>query len=232
MNQQNWVTCYANWVVNHPWRVMLLAILVVMSVASGAKHLTFSNSYRIFFSADNPQLVAFDTLEKSYTKNDNVMFIITPKKGDVISSETLEMIRQLSNDAWQMPYSIRVDSLTNFQHTEAYDDDLIVQDLVMEDEPLDQAALNKIRQVALNEPLLVNRLISENAGVSGVNVTVHLPGIDEVTEIPEVVAFTRDLAQQYRERYPDIEIRLNGLVFMNNAFARSEERRVGKECRL
>ena len=223
MNQQNWITRYANWVVNHPWRVMLLAILVVMAVASGAQHLTFSNSYRIFFSADNPQLVAFDTLEKSYTKNDNVMFIITPKEGDVISGETLEMIRQLSHDAWQMPYSIRVDSLTNFQHTEAYDDDLIVQDLVMEDEPLDQAALDKIRQVALNEPLLVNRLISKNAGVTGVNVTLQLPGIDEVTEIPEVVAFTRELAQQYQDKYPDIEIRLNGLVFMNNAFAEASQ---------
>ncbi len=223
MNQQNWVTHYANWVVNHPWRVMLLAILVVMAVASGAQHLTFSNSYRIFFSADNPQLVAFDTLEKSYTKNDNVMFIITPKEGDVISGETLEMVRQLSHDAWQMPYSIRVDSLTNFQHTEAYDDDLIVQDLVMEDEPLDQAALDKIRQVALNEPLLLNRLISENAGVTGINVTLQLPGIDEVTEIPEVVAFTRELAQQYRDKYPDIEIRLNGLVFMNNAFAEASQ---------
>ena len=223
MNQQNWITRYANWVVSHPWRVMLLAILVVMAVASGAQHLTFSNSYRIFFSADNPQLVAFDTLEKSYTKNDNVMFIITPKEGDVINSETLEMIRQLSHDAWQMPYSIRVDSLTNFQHTEAYDDDLIVQDLVMEDEPLDQAALDKIRQVALNEPLLINRLISKNAGVTGVNVTLQLPGIDEVTEIPEVVAFTRELAQQYQDKYPDIEIRLNGLVFMNNAFAEASQ---------
>lgn len=223
MNQQNWVTRYANWVMNHPWWVVMLAILVVMAVASGAKHLTFSNSYRIFFSADNPQLVAFDTLEKSYTKNDNVMFIITPKEGDVVSAETLEMIRQLSHDAWQMPYSIRVDSLTNFQHTEAYEDDLIVQDLVMEDEPLDQAALDKIRQVALNEPLLINRLISKNAGVTGVNVTLQLPGIDEVTEIPEVVAFTRELAQQYRERYPDIEIRLNGLVFMNNAFAEASQ---------
>ncbi len=223
MNQQNWITHYANWVVNHPWRVILLAILVVMAVASGVQHLTFSNSYRIFFSADNPQLVSFDTLEKSYTKNDNVMFIITPKEGDVISSETLEMVRQLSHDAWQMPYSMRVDSLTNFQHTEAYDDDLIVQDLVMEDEPLDQAALDKIRQVALSEPLLVNRLISKSAQVTGVNVTLQLPGIDEVTEIPEVVAFTRELAQQYRDKYPDIEIRLNGLVFMNNAFAEASQ---------
>ncbi len=223
MNQKTWVTRYASWVVNHPWWVMMLAILVVMAVASGAKHLTFSNSYRVFFSADNPQLLAFDALEKSYTKNDNVIFILTPKNGDVITEHTLKVIQQLTTDAWQMPYSTRVDSITNFQHTEAFEDDLIVQDLVMEDEPLNQAARDKIRRVALQEPLLLNKLISAKGDVTGVNVTLQLPGIDPVTEVPEVVNFTRELAQQYRDQYPDIEIRLSGLVFMDNAFAEASQ---------
>ncbi|MCF6219283.1 MAG: MMPL family transporter [Gammaproteobacteria bacterium] len=223
MNQQTWVTRYASWVVNHPWWMIMLAILVVVAVASGAKHLTFSSSYRVFFSADNPQLMAFDALEKSYTKNDNVMFIITPQAGDIITNETLEVIRQLTTDAWQMPYSTRVDSITNFQHTEANEDDLVVQDLVMEDEPLDQAARDKIRHIALQEPMLVNRLISSRGDVAGVNVTVQLPGIDPVKEVPEVVSFTRELAQQYRDQYPTIEIRLSGAVFMDNAFSEASQ---------
>lgn len=223
MNQQTWITRYATWVVNHPWWVLMIAILVVMAMASGAKHLTFSNSYRVFFSEDNPQLKAFDALEKSYTKNDNAMFIITPKDGDVFTPETLEVIRQLTKDAWQTPYSTRVDSITNFQHTEAYDDDLIVQDLVMDGTPLNQAALDKIRQVALNEPMLVNRLISTKGDVTGINVTIQLPGINEVSEVPEVIAFVRNMAQQYRDEYPDIEIRLNGVAFMNNAFSEAAQ---------
>jgi len=223
MNQQTWLTRYAAWVVNHPWWVLMIAILVVMAVASGAKHLTFSNSYRVFFSEDNPQLKAFDALEKSYTKNDNALFILSPKDGTVFSPETLKAIRQLTNDAWQTPYSTRVDSISNFQHTEADEDDLIVQDLVMEDESLNPAALSRIRQIALNEPMLLNRLISTKGDVAGVNVTIQLPGINEVTEVPEVVAFVRNLAQQYRDDYPNIEIRLNGMVFMDNAFSEAAQ---------
>ncbi len=223
MDKENWITRYTNWLMLNPWKVMIFAILAVMLVASGAKNLTFSNSYRVFFSVDNPQLTAFDTLEKSFTKNDNAMIILTPKDGNVFTSQTLEVIRQLTNNAWQIPFSNRVDSITNFQHTEADEDDLIVQDLVMEDQVLDQPSLDKIRHVALNEPMLVNRLISKNGDVAGINITLQFPGISQVTEVPQVISAVRELAEKYREQYPEIEIRLNGMAFMNNAFSEAAQ---------
>ncbi len=223
MPQQTLAARYTNWVVHHPWRVILLAILVVMAMASGAQNLTFSNSYRVFFSDDNPQLKAFDALERSYTKNDNAMILITPKDGDVFTKETLEVIRNITEASWQTPYSTRVDSISNFQHTQAFDDDLIVQDLIMEETPLDSTSLKHIRTIALNEPLLVNRLISPSGEVAGINITVQIPGINPVTEVPEIISFVRELAQQYRDDYPNLEIRLNGMTFMNNAFAEAAQ---------
>jgi len=214
------VTRYAWWVMKHPWVVILLALLVVFAAASGGRLLAFSTSYTEFFSEDNPQLLAFEALEKTYTKNDNVMFILSPKNGDVFTGENLGIVQQLTEQAWQTPYSIRVDSLSNFQHTEAIEDDLMVADLVPQDEPLDLA---KIRQVALNEPLLQNRLISDRGHVTGVNVTVQLPGINPVVEVPEVVSFARQLAQQIRDDYPEMEVRLGGMVMMNNAFSEASQ---------
>ena len=40
----------------------------------GAKNLFFNNDYRIFFSPDDPRLQAFENLQNTYTKNDNVLF--------------------------------------------------------------------------------------------------------------------------------------------------------------
>ena len=47
--------------------------------------LNFSASYRVFFSPDDPQLLALESLENTYSKNDNVIFMIVPDDRDATS---------------------------------------------------------------------------------------------------------------------------------------------------
>ena len=157
-----------------------------------------------------------------YTKNDNVMFVLAPKDGNAFSKETLEAIKILTEKAWQTPYSIRVDSLANFQNTEAEGDDLLVRDLIDEEIELTDDNRKKIKRVALSEPMLLNRLVSDRTHVTGINVTVQLPG-EKMSEVPEIVAFSRNLAAEIEAQYPQIDIYLSGMVFMNNAFAEASQ---------
>ncbi|MDQ1362761.1 MAG: uncharacterized protein QG652_621, partial [Pseudomonadota bacterium] len=196
----------------------IATLLLIAVLAAGAGRLAFTNDYRVFFSEDNPQLLAFENLQNTYTKNDNVMFVITPKDGKVFTTGTLAAVRDITKQGWQIPYSIRVDSVTNFQHTRAEEDDLIVDDLVPDPETLSTEDLEQIKKVALAEPMLINRLVSEDAAYTGVNVVVQLPGVDQMKETPEVVTFVRKMRDEMLHKYPDIEIRLVGMVMMNNAF--------------
>jgi len=79
--------------------------------------------------------------------------------------------------------------------------------------------LENIREVAVNEPLLVNRIVSPSGHVTAVNVIIQLPGIDPAAEGPEVVSFSRNLASRLTDRFPDLEVYLTGIVFLNNAFS-------------
>lgn len=222
MSENTTVIRYAQWITRHPWLVIFATILIVMTAASGGKNLAFKTDYRVFFSADNPQLLAFEALEATYTKNDNVMFILAPKDGNAFGKETLEAVKALTEKAWQTPYSIRVDSISNFQNTEAEGDDLLVMDLVDEELELNEQSQGKIRRVALSEPMLLNRIISDRAHVTGVNVTVQLPG-EKLSEVPEIVAFARNLSAEIKNQYPHLDIYLSGMVFMNNAFAEASQ---------
>ena len=215
---------YGQWVVNHPWIAILISIILVFAAASGGRFLGFTTDYRVFFDKANDDLVAFESLERMYTKNDNVMFIVSPKDGNVFTPETLSIIQEITQDSWQVPYSIRVDSISNFQGTRAEGDDLTVRDLVPEDQTFDNSTLEKIKQIAINEPLLKRRLISETGHVTGVNVTVQLPGINPMAEVPEIVGFVREMANRYMEKYPSVEIRLSGMVMMNNAFSEASQK--------
>jgi len=123
----NFEQAFSNKVIQ--WRVpiIILCLVLVALSATGGKLLNFTTNYRVFFSEDNPQLLAFDALEKTYSKNDNVMLVLAPKSGNVFTPETLALVEGLTEKSWQTPFSTRVDSLRNFQHTEAEEDDLIVR---------------------------------------------------------------------------------------------------------
>lgn len=213
-----------HWVLKYRWVIILASLSLVGIAAIGTKNLYFTTNYRVFFSEDNPQLMAFEALEKTYTQNDNLLFVLVPENGDVFTRKTLKAIRDFTERAWQIPYSTRVDSITNFQHTEAEGDELIVRDLVPETRGLTEQDLQAIRETALDEPLLRNRLISVDGDVTGINVTVHLPRIDESSETPEVVSAGRTLAREIEQAYPHISVRLTGMAMMNNAFSESSKK--------
>lgn len=215
---------YTEWILKWRYLVILVSLLIVGLIGSGAPNLMpFSSDYRVFFSEDNPQLNAFENLQNTYTKDDNVMFVISPNNENIFTPENLAAIQDITKQAWQIPHSIRVDSITNFQHTYAEEDDLIVDDLVTETESMTEDDLSYAKQVALNEPMLAKRLISENAAHTGVNVTIQLPGKDQMTENPETVAYARKILAEAKARYPETEFRLAGMSMMNNAFPEASE---------
>lgn len=213
---------FGDWVIRFRWGIILFTIVLVFAAASGARFLGFSTDYRVFFSKDNPQLVAFETLQNTYTKNDNIMFAVEPKDGNVFSRETLAIIEEITKASWQIPFSIRVDSVTNFQYTWADGDDLVVQDLVDNAESFTDEQLVKIQGIALAEPLLLNRLITDKSNITGVNVTINRPQ-KAITETPEVVAFAREIRDRIQKKYPKINIYLTGVLLMDNAFNEAGE---------
>ncbi len=205
------------WTVRHRWQVILAMLLMVATAGSGIRFLTFNNDLRVFFSEQNPQLQALERLEATYNKIDNVLFVIAPRDGNVFTRETLKAIGELTEAAWQTPYSVRVDSLSNFQHSRAEGDELIVEDLVEHAGRLSDPDLARIRDIALTEPSLANRLVSAAGHVSAINVTIPMPGAS-MAEVPKVTAFVRQLAKNFRERHPDIDIYLTGAIMFDNGF--------------
>jgi predicted RND superfamily exporter protein len=209
---------YFNALVKGRWAIIIVTLIIAGVLSSGARFLSFTNDYRIFFSDDNPQLLALDRLQNTYTKDDTVLFIITPKDGNVFTTQTLTSIEELTYSAWDIPYTQRVDSLQNFQHSYSDNDELIIQDLYVDASSLSEEQLSTIETIALSEPLLKNRLISANRQVTGLQVTTQLPGINEQGEFPEVANYARKLARELEAKDPNLTIRLTGGVMMGNAF--------------
>jgi predicted RND superfamily exporter protein len=212
---------FAKTIVTRPWLMIFLCLIVVMAIGYGGKNLQFNTNYRVFFAEENPQLAAFDEIERVYIKTDNILFTVKPEQGDVFQPHVLKMLQELTAESWKLPYSQRVDSITNFQHSYAEEDDLTVGDLVeKKGSRLTQAETDHIKTIALNEPLLVGKVLSRDATTTGINVLINLPG-KNLEEVPKAANAARALVEKYKTKYPNIEIRPSGMVFMNNAFMES-----------
>jgi predicted RND superfamily exporter protein/outer membrane lipoprotein-sorting protein len=208
---------FGRWVIKFRWWIICITILFVCIATYGIRYITFNNDTRVFFSDKNPQLQAFESLENTYNKITNVLFVIAPKDGDVFSRETLAAVEDLTKDSWHIPFSSRVNSITNFQHIEANGDDILIEDLVQNAHNFSDDDIEIVKEVALKEPELVNNLISPSGHVTGVSVNIMLPG-ESMTEVSEVTSSSRQLIREFNEKYPQIELYLTGSVIIDNAF--------------
>ena len=216
MNINSVLSNLSHYSLNHKWRVVIICTLVSFLTATGAARLVPASDYRVFFSADNPQRLAYEELGREFTKNDNILLVIEPADGQVFKADFLNLIHQTTERLWQLPYVIRVDSISNFQHSHANGDTLIVEDLY---QPNQKADLAELEQIALDEPQLINRLISAQANITGINISVLLPGKNPMTETPAIVNAVRQLGSELEQQYPGLKTYLTGVIMLNNAFA-------------
>ena len=121
---ENW----GQFVIRFKRPVLVLSLLLAIGLGSQGK-MEFDGDYHVFFSESNPELEAFDALQEKYTKDDNIILVLAPSDKNIFTRENLTAIEALTAEAWNTPYSSRVDAVTNFQYTRAVGDDLYVDDL-------------------------------------------------------------------------------------------------------
>jgi len=214
---EQFVPGYTRRIIRWRWWVVIVCLLVAAVAGYGLRNFSFTADYKVYFSKDNAELVAFKKFEDTYTNSENILFVLQPKDKNIFTRETLETVRLLTEKAWQIPYAIRVDSVTNYQHTRANGDELIVADLVEDPQGLDAVGLAQVRTVALSEPVLAGRLIAYDGGTTGISVTLQFPGADHTRHLPESVAYAEKLAAELRVAHPGLTVALTGIAIFSAA---------------
>ncbi|AXR07372.1 efflux RND transporter permease subunit [Salinimonas sediminis] len=209
---------WMKWCLHSPKFAILLFIALCAVTATGASQLYFRGDYKVFFEPDNPQRKAFEDMQNIFNKSENVSFLVVPAAPTVYQSDTFRLIHELTEDAWQLPLSTRVESISNYQHTYAEADDLVVTDLITSGQ-YGRPHIQWVREVVQSTPEIDGRLVSRNGEVAVINATIQLPDGDQTKEVIEIADYARQLQDKYQQQFPDHAIYLTGMVIMNDAFA-------------
>ena len=209
---------YSAAILRFRWPVVVLAVLIMLITGAGMRFITVAHDYRILFSEQNPHLLAFDALENTYSASNNALIAVAPREGSVFTKEALSAIEELTEAAWRTPYSNRVDSLTNYTHSRAEGDDLIVEPLVDDASVLNAADFARIRKIALNATDIAGRLVSRDGRVGGLAITFVLPENQDAAVIA-ITDYLNAVVKKARDSHPAMNYYMTGSVVINRVFA-------------
>ncbi|MCP5351156.1 MAG: MMPL family transporter, partial [Oceanospirillaceae bacterium] len=211
---------FAQNLVRWRWLWTSFTLLSMLLLAYGAKNLTFQSDYKIFFSKDNPQLTAYQNIEETFTHTDGIAFLISHADMTVLQKPLLEIQQQITADAWQMPFSRRVDSINNYQHTEVDGDELTTRPLVEEAEHLTAEQLAQIREIALSSDEILHWLISPDEKIAVVSVSLLFPenAAEKQQAAKTIMASANAIVQKYENQLPGLKVQLMGVAAYNGTF--------------
>lgn len=208
-----------------PRATLFMLLLGVAGLASGGRFIEVSGDYRAFFDAGNPELQALDNIENAYAKLDSIALVVRYAEGDLFTPERLAYLADLTDRLWLVPNATRVESLTNYQHTWAEDDDLMVADLVPLGEDVDDDTAKRARGIALHEPSLVDYLVSRDGVTTSLVVTLH-PEEGDKNGLADAVRAVKKLVAGDMAAHPGLRIAVVGGAPLDLALRDVSERDV------
>ena len=207
-------------VIDKSRNTKLAIFILFMSIIAiaGMHKLNLVSDYKIFFDEGNVELQTFNSFQARYGSSDNVFIFIKPDKGNIYTPQTMALIYDLTEMSWQTPFSSRVNSITNFQHTRSVGDDIFVGEFLLLKEDISPTKIDYIKKNASLEIDLVNNLITASGEETGINISLQFPGLNKKEEVSAVAKHIREIVSIIQKQYPNHKVYTSGIVMMNNAF--------------
>jgi len=105
---------YGSWIIQKAFFVICACLVLCGGVTAGVLFLKNNPDSRVFFNDKDERVQSLYELEEDYSKTYNYFIALETLDDSIFTPRTLTAILELTEDAWQIPYSIKVSSLSNF----------------------------------------------------------------------------------------------------------------------
>ncbi len=209
---------YAKWILARPWFVFSFSLLLIVIISAGMAGLEFRSDARIFFSDENPELLELERFEEKYGRENTLIFIVSARTGDLFTPSKLKALTILTDQAWAMSHTKRVDSITNFQLVVARGDDIVIDHLYRKEDEISLPDAQALKQAAMQEPMLFGKLLSRDAKVGLVAVEFRLDDTVEGDPAFDLTEQARKIIADFKPTQNELDVRLSGSLALDNAF--------------
>ena len=193
----------------------VLLLIICCASLPAVQNLRLSNDFRVYFSADNPELSAYEIFEEDFTSHDSLVLtlVLPDTETNWLDERYRELLDEIETAMWTTPTVHRVNALTNYQYTQVDEDDLIVSPLLDLIHTSDLSSA-EIEALFKSDPQLDKVFLSENKRLIIFQADLYL---DKGTpdQARQIYEHSDRLRIEWQSQYPDIDFYLLGSVTSN-----------------
>ena len=185
---------FGGFIANHPFAVILFALLVVAFPISQVPKITMDTSTEGFMHEDDPMLVNYNKFKAQFGRDERIMIAVESDK--IFTLAFLKKLKALHEELEnRLPYLDEVTSLVNVRNTRGEKDRLIVEDL-LEHFPKTQQDVDKIKKIVMDSHFYKNLLISEDGKLTGIVIETEAYVSDDNKSVDEMFDAFEDAAPE------------------------------------
>jgi predicted RND superfamily exporter protein len=171
------------------WTTIIVAILSI-----SLKDLAFEGSYRIWFDKESHIIKEYDDFRSMFSGDDTFVVAFEDEKG-IFNKKAIDVITNLTSEFEKLDGVQKVDSITNYQYISSQEDDIIVEDFIY-----DTTNLERKKEIALKDPLILNQLISKDGKTTMIALRLAtLVGADEALNIKTMDSIEK-ITKEYKKK--------------------------------
>ncbi|MCH9814263.1 MAG: MMPL family transporter [Epsilonproteobacteria bacterium] len=148
---------YVSFLDRFKYHLIMFTTLLVAVFSISLKDLAYEGSYRIWFDEDSQIMQSYDDFRDTFSGDDTFVVSFKDEEG-IFTPKAIDTILDLTAQFQSIDGVQKVDSLTNYQFIDAVEDDLIVEDFIYDHDKLESK-----REIAIDDDLIVDQLISKDA---------------------------------------------------------------------
>ena len=206
---------FAKLLIKYRYLSIGLIIIVVCLLATGLTKLTFNPDLETYFPEGHPAVIRYNEIDDMFIPTDNLIIAVHSNEGTLFNGDSLKVIEELTRKSWTIPYSVRVDSLTNYSYVKSVNDDLIVEPFIEEAEKKSIEFFEKRENLVAGEDIIYKSLISEDKKTSVVSIIVDPPGPNKEDQNSELINYILGFIEPIKESNENLDIRLLGNPYLD-----------------
>jgi len=182
---------YIDFLERFKYQIIILTTLAIALLSISIKDIAYEGSYRIWFDKDSKIMQEYDNFRSTFSGDDTFIVAFKDEKG-IFTPKAINTILKLTDEFSLVKGIRKVDSLSNYQYIYSDEDDIIVEDFFY-----DASDLVRKKELAINDKLILNQLISKDAKSTmfavhltdsiGADEEVNLYVMQKLTEITQRV---------------------------------------------
>ena len=203
----------SKFIINNRIVFIFSCLVLVLILGRGITSVVFDPDMERFFPKGHAATSLSYEIDETFIRTDNLVIAINAKNNSIFTKKTLSLIESLTEKSWTVPYSIRVDSLTNYSYVRAVDDDLLVEPFIENAVSLEDSFIKQREKIVEEEEIIFGSLISKDKKTTVISIIVDPPNPDAIIKLIDTVEYMLEYVDEAKSNHPELDIRVLGTPY-------------------